>query len=83
MKCLPAEVAQSANGTVLHDWHAETVAIRGFNRFLIDESYKLAANHGFRSAMIEWRKPRLPEEQPFTIRDDVKLYMYCSEAPCG
>ena len=83
MKCLPAAAIQSVNGIVLHDWHAETVAIRAFNRFLTDECYKLAANHEFRSAVIEWSNPGLLEKQPFSIRDDVNIYMYCSEAPCG
>lgn len=42
MKCLPAPKVAQANGNVLHDWHAEVLAIRGFNRFLLDECALLA-----------------------------------------
>ena len=73
MKCLPVEAVQSANGTILHDSHAETVAIRAFNRFLIDECYKLSANDKFRSEVVELQKPRLLGEQPFIIRDDERF----------
>ena len=31
MGCLPAPSLRFANGIVLHDWHAEILAIRAFN----------------------------------------------------
>ena len=83
MKCLPAEAISGCNGTILHDWHAETVAIRAFNRFLVDECHKMAANCLQNSEIVEWREPQMIEKQRFSIKDDVKIYMYCSEAPCG
>jgi len=36
MKCLPESRLDSAKGNVLHDSHAEILAIRAFNRFLLD-----------------------------------------------
>ncbi|KAJ4321078.1 hypothetical protein N0V84_005547 [Fusarium piperis] len=41
MKCLPASKVAESNGVGIHDWHAEILAIRTFNRFLLDECKKL------------------------------------------
>ncbi|KAK0268260.1 hypothetical protein LTR91_011714 [Friedmanniomyces endolithicus] len=41
-KCLPCAKLPLAKGNVLHDWHAEVLAIRGFNRWLVDECRELA-----------------------------------------
>lgn len=89
MKCLPRSRVASAKGNVLHDWHAEVLAIRAFNRFLVDECADLARKSlGSESAWVRWREHVMCEEegwqgQPFALRDDVKIHMYCSEAPCG
>lgn len=89
MKCLPRAKIPQAAGCVLHDWHAEIIAMRAFNRFLLEECLFLAQNPGQAesSAFIRPRETfELSETtgfQPFTIREDVKIYMYCSEAPCG
>jgi tRNA-specific adenosine deaminase 1 len=86
MKCLPRSKISMANGVVLHDWHAEILAIRAFNRFLIDECADLAtAGLG----CSDWLSKRPDEEltehefQPYGIKDGVRIHMYCSEAPCG
>ncbi|CAJ2504533.1 Uu.00g119270.m01.CDS01 [Anthostomella pinea] len=98
MKCLPSSKLSQAQGNVLHDWHAEVLAIRAFNRFVLDECKSLAQND---SQSSEFLRPRTKDElsssprsgdgdgdgvwhgQPFTWREDVLLHMYCSEAPCG
>lgn len=86
MKCLPRSKLPLANGVVLHDWHAEILAIRAFNRFLIDDCADLAAK-GLRCS--DWLARRSDEEltehefQPYDIKDGVGIHMYCSEAPCG
>lgn len=86
MKCLPQSKIPLANGIVLHDWHAEVLAIRAFNRFLIDECADLAAK-GLQSsqwlARREQSQMTMVECQPYEIREDVTIHMYCSEAPCG
>lgn len=94
MKCLPHSKLPSANGNVLHDWHAEILAIRAFNRFLVDECADLAAK-GFgnenSSAWVKWRQNVKEvdqvegywQSQPFALKEDVRIHMYCSEAPCG
>ncbi|KAJ0165432.1 tRNA-specific adenosine deaminase 1 [Colletotrichum tanaceti] len=84
MKCLPASKLPLAKGNALHDWHAEVLAIRAFNRYLLDE----CSSHiqGAASDFIRRREPSeisTDSPQTFAIKDDVKLHMYCSEAPCG
>ena len=69
------------------DWiqHAEILAIRAFNHFLIDECRLLLSGGGV-SNLLRQREPgeiTSLEYQPFTIKDDVEIHMYCSEAPCG
>ncbi len=92
MKCLPRAKIPQAAGCVLHDWHAEIIAMRAFNRFLLEECLLLAQNPGEleSSCLIRPRDFAEISEtsetggfQPFTIRENVKIYMYCSEAPCG
>ncbi|KAI1392568.1 adenosine deaminase/editase [Hypoxylon trugodes] len=87
MKCLPTLKISQAQGNILHDWHAEVLAIRAFNRFVLDEC-KVLAEGGF-SEYLRWRTPLGQQQdeawhaQPFTWKQDITLHMYCSEAPCG
>lgn len=87
MKCLPVSKVSQANGVCIHDWHAEILAVRAFNQFLLRECRDLAL--GMSSHYLRWREDheRVTEEdswhgQPFTWKDRVILHMYCSEAPC-
>ena len=87
MKCLPAAKVPQAGGFVLHDWHAETLDIRVFNRFLLDECLELTTNPTKPSSVLRRREPEeislTQARQPFTIHENLKIHMYCSEAPCG
>lgn len=89
MKCLPQNKLSLAHGNTLHDWHAEVVAIRTFNRFLLDECLRLtnAPSDSLSHSAFIHRRSSLErsalEPQPFALRDDVHIHMYCSEAPCG
>jgi len=86
MRCLPASKVSMAEGRTLHDWHAEIVALRAFNYYLLKECSALASSSPVTSLFI---RRRTSEEfsrasfQPFAIKDDVRIFMYCSEAPCG
>lgn len=80
MRCLPASKLPQARGQCLHDWHAEVVAIRGLNHFLLRECFRLASDASATSSVLARVEPPGP---PFTIRDDILIHMYCSEAPCG
>ncbi|KAJ8108344.1 hypothetical protein OPT61_g8242 [Boeremia exigua] len=85
MKCLPHNKLAAANGNILHDWHAEVVAIRTFNRFLLDECLRISdsdSDSAFLHRRSDQERTGL-DPQPFTIRGDVQIHMYCSEAPCG
>lgn len=87
MKCLPINQVAEANGSVLHDWHAEIVAIRAFNHFLLHECLEVATSSTTISPIIRRREVHELSEaeglQPFSIHDDIQLHMYSSEAPCG
>lgn len=90
MKCLPQNKLPAASGNVLHDWHAEVVAVRTFNRFLLDECLRISSlpfsdSHSdsdfIQQRPLEQRSEHEP--QPFAIHKDAQIHMYCSEAPCG
>lgn len=87
MKCLPIDQVARANGAVLHDWHAEIVALRAFNHLLLNECLDLAASPTSLSPIVRRRAPHEMSElsgmQPFSIHEDLRLHMYASEAPCG
>jgi tRNA-specific adenosine deaminase 1 len=85
MKCLPFNKIPLAQGNILHDWHAEIIAIRAFDRYLLDECLLISTPPSPTSDFIRSLSPdEHPESsRPFTIREDVSVYMYCSEAPCG
>ncbi|KAI2610449.1 hypothetical protein GGR54DRAFT_376511 [Hypoxylon sp. NC1633] len=55
MKCLPASKLPKAQGNVLHDWHAEVLAIRAFNRFVLDECDAMVKRRS--SEFLRWRTP--------------------------
>ena len=91
MKCLPASKLPQANGVALHDWHAEVLAMRAFNHFVLEECRRLAASDEYTSDFLSRRSDADISEQadghpqtshPFIWRQDVTLHMYCSEAPC-
>ncbi|RGP60544.1 trna-specific adenosine deaminase 1 [Fusarium longipes] len=86
MKCLPVSKIAQSNGVGIHDWHAEILAIRTFNRFLLDECQSLLEKED-KPSILQRKKHMSNSDgvslQSFEIKDDVKLHMYCSEAPCG
>ncbi|KAF4629033.1 hypothetical protein G7Y89_g9115 [Cudoniella acicularis] len=86
MKCLPQKSISKAQGVVLHDWHAEILAIRSFNRFLLEECYALAVSKKKSSEYVRVREEHertASHFQPFALNDGIHLHMYSSEAPCG
>ena len=87
MKCLPSTKPELlASGHVLHDWHAEIVAIRAFNHFLLQECKMLVQDEAFQSSVLtrnDHDNAHGGSKHPFSIRTSIKIFMYCSEAPCG
>lgn len=107
-KCLSASHIPRCRGLVLHDCHAEILAIRAFNYWLLTECNSVLSRekqlpnaHGtstpdnekvLDSPFIQRRKIEEDEDgigtsptewPPFEIRPDIKIYMYCTCAPCG
>ena len=85
MKCLPQKSIPQAQGVVLHDWHAEILAIRSFNRFLLEECHFLAVTKKTSSEYVRVREEHErtgSHSQPFALNEGINLHMYCSEAPC-
>lgn len=72
-------------GYVLHDWHAEVLALRAFNHFLLQDCLSLLESRRESSIVLQRTLASRGYDfpQPFSVREDVKIYMYCSEAPCG
>ena len=93
MKCLPASKVIQANGNVLHDWHAEVLAIRGFNRWILEECAVLAEQgRKGEGEWVDWTTEDIHDGQvpgaskpqrPFRLKPDVQIHMFCSQAPCG
>lgn len=87
MKCLPAAKVPGTSGNVLHDWHAETLAIRALNNHLLHECRRLVSSPESKSSILrvvtEADKHNMKIKQPFAIREDVKIHMYSSKSPCG
>ena len=102
MKCIPHTIVANAKGCILHDSHAEILAIRAFNRFLLEEVENAVENQScnsndssnsikYQSRIVQWqdRSSKSPSDHldhwqpPFKIKDDLRIFMYCSEMPCG
>ena len=89
MKCLPAnQTALLASGTVLHDWHAEILAIRAFNHFLLQEAFSLSSSSTYTSCILRRNNTHESDSQhsksqAYAIHEDLRIIMYCSSAPCG
>ena len=95
MKCLSRDKIGLAKGNIVHDSHAEILAIRAFNRWIVDECHDLAGGIG-ESEWLTWRRSRQAKGReagrdekcenagpPFAIKDGVSIHLYISEAPCG
>ena len=91
-KCLPVSAISKCNGMVLHDSHAEVLALRALSRFLLSEVYAVLERRDvayvspfvcFRSVDLNHGHENLCLYQPFQIRGNVSIWMFSTEAPCG
>lgn len=87
-KCLPASQISQCRGLVLHDCHAEILTIRAFNYWLLNECRDvLSSPTGDKtSPYIRYRSRSENSNDkwpPLEFYTDIKIYMYCTCAPCG
>ena len=78
---------------VLHDSHAEVLACRALNYFLLAEIIQLLqdCDAGYESHFIQDRSYDDTEQargcfslwQPYELRANIEIWMFSSEAPCG
>lgn len=73
MKCAPASHLTTAQGTVLHDSHAEILALRALSLHLLRD-----ATSSSPSLLL-----RTNSTPAFRLRPSVRLHMYASTCPCG
>ncbi|KAF3765107.1 hypothetical protein M406DRAFT_340574 [Cryphonectria parasitica EP155] len=86
MKCLPVSKLPLAEGRILHDWHAEVLALRALNHFILEECRALLLPEGGKASPYIRRRTdpdTSGHNQPFVWAGEITLHMYCSEAPCG
>ena len=88
-KCLPQNTLAKCKGQVVHDCHAEVLAIRGLNGWVLREVSWVLEHEGDRatkdgqgksSAFVRRADGGNP---PFQLREDVSIHMFSTEAPCG
>ncbi|KAE8351811.1 adenosine deaminase/editase [Aspergillus coremiiformis] len=91
-KCLSASQVSSSKGLVLHDWHAEILALRAFNYWLLTECRGFLAEETRQDEKNEPRSRYIRRRRghgdssptpPLELHEDLKIYMYCTCAPCG
>lgn len=91
-KCLPVSAVSKCKGRVLHDSHAEVLALRALNHFFLSEIFAILQDtqEPYVSPFICFRKhdtnPQnedIMSQRLFEIRRNISIWMYNSEAPCG
>ncbi len=83
VKSMPDKDLGTFNGCVLHDCHAEMLAIRGMNVYIIQQC-KLIENGGVSKYIRRAKQsPNVNGNYMFEMIDDVIISMYVSEIPCG
>lgn len=91
-KSLPVSTLPKCHGLILHDCHAEILALRGLNYWLLCEIQRLLESESFASEWIEFVPPGKDdfngnvvegEYLPIRLRERVEISLFSTEAPCG
>ncbi|KAI1610616.1 hypothetical protein EDD36DRAFT_421690 [Exophiala viscosa] len=89
-KCLAASALPKCRGLVLHDSHAEVLALRGINHWLLREVQAILANPAYQSPFLEAafetgsaNNHQHESQAPFRLKSQVSVHFFTTEAPCG
>lgn len=90
-KSLPVSALPKCKGLILHDCHAEILALRGFNYWLLSEMRRMLESDSYSSAWLEFTALRSEEHYSsqtshlflFCLRKGVEVSLFSTEAPCG
>lgn len=92
-KSLPVSALTKCKGLVLHDSHAEILALRGLNYWLLTEMQRVLDRASHVSEWLEHDSHPVNSPSqfqaskrkafPFRIRKGVEISLFSTEAPCG
>lgn len=90
-KSLPVSALSKCKGLILHDCHAEILALRGFNYWLLTEMQRMLESDSYSSAWLEFTAYKNEDRDlsqnshsfPCRLRKGVEVSLFSTEAPCG
>lgn len=90
-KSIPVSALSKCKGLILHDCHAEILALRGFNYWLLAEIRRMLDSESYESIWLEFTSPGDGAHSsshkwspfPFRLREGVQVSLFSTEAPCG
>lgn len=79
VKALPDVALSRSHGKMVHDCHAEVLALRGFNTLLLEHMNYLKRTNGNETELIL----KCPSTALYTLKHEWELALYISTLPCG
>ncbi|AGO13402.1 AaceriAFR267Wp [[Ashbya] aceris (nom. inval.)] len=79
VKALPDKELERSNGRMIHDSHAEILALRGFNAVLLHQAKLVTDGRSADCDLVEQAQP----QGRFRLATRWKAALYISKAPCG
>ncbi|KAJ8100129.1 adenosine deaminase/editase [Lipomyces tetrasporus] len=84
VKAISDSTVATAAGRILHDSHAEILAIRAFNRYLINECQNLDDDQlYFSPCVVRSDKAESQRFKRFRLDEKCRIYLLATEVPCG
>ncbi|SCV04718.1 LAME_0H20692g1_1 [Lachancea meyersii CBS 8951] len=78
VKATPDRELSRSRGRILHDCHAEILAVRGFNAVLLRQALMLKLSDDITEMDMVQKTTN-----GFCVKDDLSFALYVSRAPCG
>ncbi|KAL9114912.1 MAG: hypothetical protein Q9227_001155 [Pyrenula ochraceoflavens] len=82
-KCLPTSVIPAANGLMLHDSHAEILALRGLNAFILADLQNILSLPSQSSAFLHSNPDPRSDARPFVLNSSLSIHLFVTSPPCG